>query len=543
MKINTSDIKQIEKVYEKISPFEFKDKLIEIAKKDLDISKRPLLDAGRGNPNWTCATPRQAFFTFGQFAVIETQRVWKDGDLAGMPHKKGIYNRFKEFADENINSPGIELLINIIEYGINNKNFDADSWVYELTDGIIGDNYPFPDRMLSHIESIVHDYLVKEMCSSDFSNSSFDIFAVEGATAAMCYIFDSLKANELLCKGDRIAIITPVFTPYLEIPKIPRYSLDIIQIKANENPNTGNYSWQVPYEELEKLKDNSIKALFIVNPGNPSSVALTNESKDNLIKIVKENNPNLIIISDDVYGTFVPGFRSLMADLPYNTIGVYSFSKYFGVTGYRLGTIALQKDNVLDKLIRELPKEKKNLIKSRYKDLSTNCDNIPFIDRLVADSRQVALNHTAGLSTPQQVQMAFFCAFALLDKDDNYKKLTIEICRRRKKLLFDGLGIELKDNKYSAYYYTEFNILKWARNSFGEDFANYLQHNYKLVYILYELAKECSIIVLSGSGFDDSEWSLRVSLANLDDQEYYTIGKVMRRLMLNLIEEWNSTTK
>ncbi|MDO5038897.1 aspartate 4-decarboxylase [Clostridium sp.] len=543
MKINTSDIKQIEKVYGKISPFEFKDKLIEIAKKDLDVSKRPLLDAGRGNPNWTCATPRQAFFTFGQFAVLETQRVWKDGDLAGMPHKKGIYNRFKEFADENINSPGIELLINIIEYGINNKNFDADSWVYELTDGIIGDNYPFPDRMLSHIESIVHDYLVKEMCSSDFSNSSFDIFAVEGATAAMCYIFDSLKANELLCKGDRIAIITPVFTPYLEIPKIPRYSLDIIQIKANENPNTGNYSWQVPSEELEKLKDNSIKALFIVNPGNPSSVALTNESKDNLIKIVKENNPNLIIISDDVYGTFVPGFRSLMADLPYNTIGVYSFSKYFGVTGYRLGTIALQKDNVLDKLIRELPKEKKNLIKSRYKDLSTNCDNIPFIDRLVADSRQVALNHTAGLSTPQQVQMAFFCAFALLDKDDNYKKLTIEICRRRKKLLFDGLGIELKDNKYSAYYYTEFNILKWARNSFGEDFANYLQDNYKLVYILYELAKECSIIVLSGSGFDDSEWSLRVSLANLDDQEYYTIGKVMRRLMINLIEEWNSTTK
>lgn len=543
MEINTSDIKQIEKVYGKISPFEFKDKLIEIAKKDLDVSKRPLLDAGRGNPNWTCATPRQAFFTFGQFAALETQRVWKDGDLAGMPHKKGIYNRFKEFADENINSPGIELLINIIEYGINNKNFDADSWVYELTDGIIGDNYPFPDRMLSHIESIVHDYLVKEMCSSDFSNSSFDIFAVEGATAAMCYIFDSLKANELLCKGDRIAIITPVFTPYLEIPKIPRYSLDIIQIKANENPNTGNYSWQVPSEELEKLKDNSIKALFIVNPGNPSSVALTNESKDNLIKIVKENNPNLIIISDDVYGTFVPGFRSLMADLPYNTIGVYSFSKYFGVTGYRLGTIALQKDNVLDKLIRELPKEKKNLIKSRYKDLSTNCDNIPFIDRLVADSRQVALNHTAGLSTPQQVQMAFFCAFALLDKDDNYKKLTIEICRRRKKLLFDGLGIELKDNKYSAYYYTEFNILKWARNSFGEDFANYLQDNYKLVYILYELAKECSIIVLSGSGFDDSEWSLRVSLANLDDQEYYTIGKVMRRLMINLIEEWNSTTK
>lgn len=66
-----------------------------------------------------------------------------------------------------------------------------------------------------------------------------------------------------------------------------------------------------------------------------------------------------MIISDDVYGTFVDEFRSLVADLAFNTIGVYSFSKYFGVTGWRLGTIALYEENVFDKLIRELPKEKK----------------------------------------------------------------------------------------------------------------------------------------------------------------------------------------
>lgn len=534
-------LKEIEEIYEKISPFEFKNELIKVAKKELDGSKRSLLDAGRGNPNWTASTPRQAFFTFGQFAVLETQRVWQEGDLAGMPHQKGIYNRFKEFADENINAPGMELLINIIEYGINKKGFDPDSYVYELADGIIGDNYPFPDRMLTHTESIVHDYLVKEMCSGDISDGNFDIFAVEGATAAMCYIFDSLKANELLCKGDKIAIMTPVFTPYLEIPNIPRYSLDIIQIKAEEYSANGTPSWRVPQSELDKLKDTTIKALFIVNPGNPSSVALTDKSKHSLIKIVNEDNPNLIIISDDVYGTFVPNFRSLMADLPYNTIGVYSFSKYFGVTGYRLGTIALQKINVLDDLIKHLPSDKKELIRSRYKDLCTDCENIPFIDRIVADSRQVALNHTAGLSTPQQIQMAFFCAFALLDTDNNYKNLTINICRRRKQLLFDGLGAELKDDPYSAYYYTEFNILEWAKISFGSDFADYLKNNYSLVHILYHLAKDCSVILLSGSGFDDSEWSLRVSLANLDDREYYRIGKIMRNLMIDLISRWQES--
>ena len=160
--------------------------------------------------------------------------------------------------------------------------------------------------MLPHIEKIVHNYLLKEMCSNNKSYGNFDIFAVEGATAAMCYIFDSLKANELLVKGDKIAIMTPVFTPYLEIPNIPRYSLDIVEIKAEEFTKNGEETWQYPKSELEKLKDKDIKALFIVNPGNPSSVALDDESRSNLVTIIKEHNPNLIVISDDVYGSKLP---------------------------------------------------------------------------------------------------------------------------------------------------------------------------------------------------------------------------------------------
>ena len=43
---------------------------------------------------------------------------------------------------------------------------------------------------------------------------------------------------------------------------------------------------------------------------------------------------------------------------------------------------------------------------------------------MVADSRQVALNHTAGLSLPQQVQMTLFAVFALIDTDQSYKART-----------------------------------------------------------------------------------------------------------------------
>lgn len=528
---------QLSRIYGRISPFEFKDKLISLAKKN----GKNILDAGRGNPNWTAATPREAFFTFGQFAVLETQRTWSKADLAGMVQKEGIANRFKEFLNSNTSTPGINLLKDILDYGINTLDFNQDDFIYELTDGIIGDNYPFPDRMLVHIEKIVHDYLLRELCQDKNSENEFDVFAVEGGTAAMCYIFDSLVANSLLNPGDKIALMTPIFTPYLEIPHLPHYNFEVINIHANEVDEEGYSTFQFPKSELDKLKDTDIKVLFVVNPNNPASIALSNECKENLIDIVKNHNQNLMIITDDVYCTFVDDFSSLISDLPYNTLAVYSLSKYFGVTGWRLGTIMLSQNNIYNKLISELPTETKVRLNERYMHLSLKPENISFIDRVVADSRQVALNHTAGLSTPQQVQMAFFCAFALIDTNNNYKNLTKEICKNRKKLLFDGLELGLRNQPHDAAYYTELNLLDLAREKYDNGFAEYLESNYRPLDIIYTLANNFSIILLNGDGFASSEWSLRVSLANLNDDSYYIIGSSINQMLDNLVTKYNLT--
>ena len=540
MKNKNLQLEELKKIYGKISPFEFKNKLIDLAKDRK--SAHILLDAGRGNPNWTASTPRDAFFTFGHFAVSETKRTFESCDLAGIPHKERIYNRFLKFLEENKSFPAIELLEKIIDYGIKEKGFNPDDFLYELCDAIIGDNYPYPDRMLPHIESIVHDYLLKELCYLPPSKK-FKLFAVEGATAAMCYIFDSLIANELLQRKDKIAIMTPIFTPYLEIPQIPRYDLESIYIHASEVNEEGSYTWQYPEKELNKLKDTSIKALFLVNPSNPPSMAIHDKSKELLKDIVTNYNPNLMIISDDVYGTFVNKFQSLVADLPHNSIGVYSYSKYFGVTGWRLGTLALYEDNIFDKLVSELPSDKKEMVNKRYESLSTDPEKIPFIDRIVADSRQVALNHTAGLSTPQQVQMAFFSAFSLVDKENRYKNQTIDICHRRQRLLFEGLDLPIKENPYDASYYTEFDLLQWALKNYGAEFANYLESNYKPVDVLYKLAEESSIVLLSGGGFQGPEWSVRISLANLDDDAYSEIGTVLRKILEDFVHNWKSSIK
>lgn len=533
--------KELKLMYERISPFEFKDKLIDLAKYSADKNNKNILDAGRGNPNWTAASPREAFFTFGQFAVNETRLTWDLGDLAGMPRKNGITKRFYKYIEENSSMPGINLLKDIIDYGINNLKFDGDEFIYELTDAIIGDNYPFPDRMLPHIEKIVHDYLLKEMKYDTNKGGKLNIFAVEGATAAMCYIFDSLISNELLKYGDKIAIMTPIFTPYLEIPHLPKYNFDVVYINADEVDENGIHTWQYSKKELEKLKDKSISTLFLVNPNNPASIAMDESTFNNIIDVVKNYNKDLMIISDDVYGTFVPEFTSLMAKLPYNTLGVYSYSKYFGVTGWRLGTMALHENNVFDKRISELSDELKDSVNSRYKDMSLNPSSISFMDRIVADSRLVSLNHTAGLSTPQQVQMAFFSAFALIDKEDSYKALNIDICNSRKKLLFKGLGLELEENKNDAAYYYQFDIENWARTYNGEEFVRFLKSNYELLDILYKLANNYSIVLLSGDGFAGPTWSVRVSLANLESEAYYKIGQALKEILTSYVEEWKQS--
>lgn len=530
--------KEIEKVYGKISPFELKDRLINLAEGQREKSTRTLLNAGRGNPNWTAATPREAFFAFGQFAVAEARRIWDEKDLAGMPDKKGIAGRFSAYLEEHAGEPGIVFLKDVFDFGVADQGFEADAWIHELADGIVGDNYPTPDRMLSHIEKVVQSYLVQELYHGKPYEAMFDLFAVEGATAAMCYIFDSLKANELLSAGDKVALMTPIFTPYLEIPFLPRYDFEVIEIRASGMTSDGTHTWQYPDSELAKLEDATTKALFIVNPSNPPSVAIEPKSLERLTEIIRKHNPDLMIISDDVYGTFVDGFCSVMTYLPFNTLGVYSFSKHFGATGWRLGTIALQQENIYDKLLKGLPADKKEMLRKRYAAISANPEEIRFIDRIVADSRQVALNHTAGLSTPQQVQMAFFCIFALQEDGRKYKEQAKEICHRRQRLLFEGLGLDLMMDPNDAAYYTEFDLLEWAEHYYGVEFAGFMQRNYKPVDVLLRLAEESSIVLLNGGGFHGPEWSIRISLANLNDRYYLEIGKLLHKVLEYYVEAW-----
>ena len=110
-----------------------------------------------------------------------------------------------------------------------------------------------------------------------------------------------------------------------------------------------------------------------MNPGNPYAVALSRESIAAIGRVL-EKRPDLIILTDDVYGTFVPGFRSLLGEFPKNTIGVYSYSKYFGCSGWRLGVIALHEHNIIDEKLAALPDDVLKALDRRYAPLTLTPD-------------------------------------------------------------------------------------------------------------------------------------------------------------------------
>ena len=523
--------------YEKLGPFEIKDFLAKVASKSASEASLTYLNAGRGNPNWVATEPREAFFLLGQFAVTESKRVLDlPPGVGGMPKAPGIADRLAAWLKTHSDAPGAEFLQAMVPWSVKKFGFDADRFVHELVDSIIGDHYPVPDRMLVHNEQIVREYLQWAMCGKPRPDGTFKLYAVEGGTAAMCYIFKSLKSNRLLNPGDTIALGVPIFTPYLEMAHLEDYDLHFVEVHAKQE-NRFQYS----EEELNKLLDPSVKAFFVVNPGNPYAMAMSADAIAGIGKIL-EKRPDLILLTDDVYGTFVPGFRSLMGAFPRNTIGVYSYSKYFGCTGWRLGTIAVHEDNIFDQMIAAHPEAIQKVLDKRYGGLTLEPRKLAFIDRIVADSRDVALNHTAGLSLPQQVMMSLFSLAELMDEKKAYQKACIGIVKKRVQATLEGLGLEVEPNELFDYYYGLIDFEFWARKHLGEEIVAWMKENVHPLDIVFKLAEDHGIVLLNGSGFAAPDWSVRISFANLDDHVYDDIGRALRAIARGYREAYQAAT-
>lgn len=323
-----------------------------------------VLDAGRGNPNWINTQSRYAFTRFMNFAIAESELDFSQGSMAGHARLGGIGERFDAAMDPEDATDAF--LIDMVRYCVDVLGLEKDTLLKELVDAIIGDYYPSPSRCLPNTEAILNAYLQSTLYNGVELAGQTQVFPTEGGSAAMVYVFEALSHNRLLNAGDTIAIATPIFTPYMQIPSVKDYGLVSIDVSSTADDN-----WDIPEAELAKLEDPSVKAFFLVNPSNPASHALSANTLRQLQAVV-EKNPDLILLTDDVYGTFVEDFQTVYSVIPYNTILVYSFSKLYGVTGWRVGLIAMDEENVCDRLLSELPEDDKAFLGRNTPSLPPN---------------------------------------------------------------------------------------------------------------------------------------------------------------------------
>ncbi|MBL8582455.1 MAG: aspartate 4-decarboxylase, partial [Rhizobiaceae bacterium] len=201
-----------------------------------------------------------------------------------------------------------------------------------------------------------------------------------------------------------------------------------------------------------------------------------------------------------------------------------------GCTGWRLGVTAVHEDNIFDRMIAKLSAEHVAALDKRYSPITLEPRKLKFIDRVVADSRDVGLNHTAGLSLPQQVMMTMFSLYELMENAKQYQKACMEIVHRRFEALVDGLGLELAPNANYDGYYGPIDFEFWARQNLGDEAVEHLKADVHPLDLAFRLAEDHGIVLLNGGGFDAPQWSMRMSLANLPDEAYENIGRGVRTI-------------
>jgi len=115
--------------------------------------------------------------------------------------------------------------------------------------------------------------------------------------------------------------------------------------KVVEIPTGPDY--QPDPSDIEKAINTKTKAIFIVSPNNPTGAVYKKETVDRIVDICLDND--IVLISDETYSRMVfdgashysPRLRRDAAD---NVITLGSFSKDFGMSGWRVGFVAGPKE-------------------------------------------------------------------------------------------------------------------------------------------------------------------------------------------------------
>jgi aspartate/methionine/tyrosine aminotransferase len=160
------------------------------------------------------------------------------------------------------------------------------------------------------------------------------IVVTTGSSGA--FILGFLAAFE---PGDRVALAAPGYPAYRNILQ----ALGLRPVDLPTGPETRFQPTPALLDAAAADLDGPIDGLIVASPSNPAGSMLNRTELANLVGYCSRHGIRLV--SDEIYhGIVYDGVAATAAALGDTAIVVNSFSKYFSMTGWRLGWMVLPQD-------------------------------------------------------------------------------------------------------------------------------------------------------------------------------------------------------
>ena len=208
---------------------------------------------------------------------------------------------------------------------------------------------------LPELRETIEQKLAEEEMFYDFEKEIIvTAGSIEAITASLIAIIEPRK-NEVI-------LFSPSYTSYAEVVKVSGGK----PIFSNLIESNG---WRIDFNDLKKKVNSKTAAILFCNPNNPTGTIFP---KEDLLKIAElSEKKNFFILSDEVYKDFIypspfadknlveanlfdsqfakgEGFFSLaqIPELRKKVIRIFSLSKAYAMTGWRIGFLHSDEENI-----------------------------------------------------------------------------------------------------------------------------------------------------------------------------------------------------
>jgi aspartate/methionine/tyrosine aminotransferase len=205
--------------------------------------------------------------------------------------------------------------------------------------------------------------------------------------------------------GDRVAVAVPGYPPYRHILSALGCEPVLIETSAATR-------WSITGDMLlAEHRRRPLKGLIVGSPANPTGTMMTADALGGLIRCARD--AGIAVISDEIYHGLDYAFAAeSAARLAPDTIIINSFSKYFCMTGWRIGWMVVPPSllRAVERLQQNLAISVPTLSQIAAEAAFDGRDELEKIKRGYAENRGILVEGLprAGLSSFLPVDGAFY---------------------------------------------------------------------------------------------------------------------------------------